>query len=152
MIEEITKVIKTLAEHLSSETLDIEVVEDKGAFVVNLKTNDEKTFVGKEKERFDAFSHLIKKILGKKIGEETRIIIDINNLRGRNDDALKAKASIIADRARAFKTDMELEPMNSYERRIIHAHLEGSPFIKTESIGEGKDRRLIIRYTEEKTL
>lgn len=152
MIEEIIKVIKSLAEHLSSEVVEIDVSDENNAFIINLKTTDEKTFVGKEHERFEAFSHLIKKILAKKIGEDVRIIIDINNLRGKNDDALKAKASIVADRARAFKKDMELEPMNSYERRVIHAYLEGSPFIKTESIGEGKERRLIIRYVEDSTL
>lgn len=148
MIEEITKVIKSLADHLSTESLDIEVSEEGATFVIKLKTPDERNLIGKENERFDAFSHLVKKILSKKIGEDKKIIIDINDLRGKNDDALKAKASIIADRARAFKKDMELEPMSSYERRVIHAHLEGSPFIKTESIGEGKQRRLIVRYVE----
>jgi spoIIIJ-associated protein len=116
-------------------------------YKVNLKTLDEHTFIGKDSEKFEAFSHLLRKMLSKHLGE-ARVIIDINNLRGKNDDALKAKATILADRARAFKKDVELEPMTSYERRIVHSFLEGAPFIKTESVGDGSSRRLVIRYIE----
>lgn len=146
MIEEIKSIIKELSDHLSADSLEIEVTEQKDSLVINLKTQDERAFIGKENERFEAFSHLIKKILSRKVGEEIKVIVDINNLRGKNDDALKIKATIVADRARAFKADMELEPMTSYQRRVIHSHLEGSPLIKTESVGEGKERRLVIRY------
>lgn len=149
----IEKTTKDLIENLLCTETDFVVDFDQnGIYKILIQTKDEESLIGKENERFEAFSHLLKRILAKTIGEETKIIVDVNNIRGKNDDILKTKASIIAERARAFKKDMELDPMTSYERMVIHSHLEGSPNIKTESIGEGKQRRLVIRYTEEKTI
>ncbi|HYC34379.1 MAG TPA: R3H domain-containing nucleic acid-binding protein [Candidatus Paceibacterota bacterium] len=150
MIERIKITIKEFTEKLSPDALEIEVIEEGGIYKISLKTEAEATYIGRDNEKFEALSHLLKKILSKVVGEDARINIDINNLQSKNDEALKAKASILAERARAFKRDMELDPMSSYERRIIHAHLEGAPFIKTESVGQGADRRLVIRYIESK--
>lgn len=150
MKEKITSTIKNFASHLSANEFEIDIVEDNGIYKISMQTVDEHIFIGKENERFEAFSHLLKRMLSKVLGEDVKILIDINNLRGKNDDALKTKASIIAERARAFKRDVELEPMSSYERRVIHSFLEGAPLVKTESIGEGLSRRLVIRYIENK--
>lgn len=148
MKEKIASIVKEFAAQLSTDTLEIDIVEEKDLCKVSLQTKDEHIFIGKDNERFEAFSHLLKKILSKALGDDVRIIIDVNNLRGKNDAALKTKASIIAERARAFKKDIELDPMTSYERRVIHAFLEGAPSVKTESIGDGASRRLVIRYIE----
>ncbi len=56
---------------------------------------------------------------------------------------------MLAKRARSFKIDVEMDPMTSYERMLVHSHLEGRPNIKTESIGEGKERRLVIKFVED---
>jgi spoIIIJ-associated protein len=146
MSEKIQSIVKTLSDFLSPGLLEIDVTENDGVFVIKLKTEDIYTFVGKDNKHFDAFSHLIKKVLTKHISETDKVVIDINNLQSKQDEALKVRASIIADRARSFKKDEEFPPLTSYERRIVHAFLEGSPLIKTESVGEGKDRRLVIRY------
>ena len=84
------------------------------------------------------------------VGEEKRISVDINNRQQKQDETLKTKAKIIAERAREFKKDMEMEPMSSYERMVIHTALEGMPSIKTESAGIGKERRGIIKFVEKK--
>ncbi len=149
MEHKIKLTIKNLTDLLGFEPLEINVTKQPGVFVIDLHTQDEKTFLGKDNERFNAFSHLAKKMLAKDVDEDTKFVIDINNLRGKNDDALKIRANILADRARSFKKDMEFPPMTSYERRVVHSALEGSPFIKTESVGEGKERHLVIRYTGE---
>lgn len=152
MVEKLKKIVKEFADHLSPDALEIDIVEEGGVYKISAQTKDTITFIGKDNERFEAFSHLLKRMLSKILGEDSKIIIDINSLRGRNDDALKAKASILAERARAFKKDIELDPMSSYERRVIHAHLEGAPLVKTESVGHGSSRRLVIRYTEIKDI
>ncbi len=149
MEHKIKLTIKNLIELLGFESVEINVTEQNGIFVVDLQAQDERAFLGKDNERFDAFSHLAKKILVKVLGENVRFVIDVNNLRSKNDESLKIRADILADRARSFKKDMEFPPMTSYERRVVHSALEGSPFIKTESVGEGKERRLVIRYIGE---
>ena len=52
----------------------------------------------------------------------------------------------MAERARELKYDVEMEPMSSYERLIIHSVLQGSANIKTESQGDGRSRRVVVRY------
>lgn len=148
MINGLKETVKSLISHLSSDEVLVDVSKDGNTFKISIETKDERSLVGKDNEKFEALSHILKKILSKNIGEEFKIVIDVNNLKGKGDDALKAKASILAERARAFKKDIELDPMSSYERRVIHAFLEGSPSIRTESVGEGSQRRLVIRYIE----
>ncbi len=150
MIDRLKEITKELTSHLSSDEVLINVIKEGESYKISIETKDEKSFVGKDNERFVALSHLLKRMLSKILGEEVKIFIDINNLRGKNDEALKSKASILAERARAFKKDVELDPMSSYERRVIHSFLEGAPFIKTESIGDGATRRLVIKYVEHK--
>lgn len=149
MQDTIKKTTKDLIDNLLCNETELEVsVDSEGNYKIDIHTKDEHALIGKENERFDAFSHLLKRMIAKTLGEDVKLIIDVNNIRSKNDEVLKTKASIIAERARAFKKDMELDPMTSYERRVIHSFLEGSPNIKTESVGEGRQRRLIIRYVE----
>ena len=56
---------------------------------------------------------------------------------------------MMAERARSFQYDVELSPMSAYERLIVHTTLQGAPQVKTESQGEGRNRRVVIRYTTE---
>lgn len=54
---------------------------------------------------------------------------------------------MLAERARTFKHDVEMSPMSPYDRLIVHASLTGLPDIKTESLGEGQVRHIVIKYT-----
>jgi spoIIIJ-associated protein len=61
---------------------------------------------------------------------------------------LAAKAVMMAERARSFRYDVELSPMSAYERLIVHSALSSEPHVKTESQGEGRGRRVVIKYVE----
>jgi len=92
-----------------------------------------------------------RRLVSKKVGAEispVKFFIDINGYFENNTKELQMKAQIMAGRARSFKTNMELEPMTPYERMIIHSALEEFPDIKTESIGFGRDRKVVIKYVE----
>jgi spoIIIJ-associated protein len=52
----------------------------------------------------------------------------------------------MAERARSFQYDVELSPMSAYERLIVHTTLQNAPNVKTESLGEGRNRRVVIKY------
>jgi len=148
-MDSIKEITKSLIDTLGVLEAQIEVLETSGGFVVNIKSPEEYSLIGRENEKFEAFSHLVKRMVAKKHGEEVRIIVDINGVRAQNDEHLKNKAGMLAERARSFKIDVEMDPMTSYERMLVHSHLEGRPNIKTESIGEGRDRRLVIRFVED---
>lgn len=111
-----------------------------------IKTKESGLLIGDNGETFQALSHLIRRIASKGLESVADFSIDVNDYRSSMIDKLKMTAGILANRARDMKTDVEMDPMSSYERLIIHGTLSGQPNIKTESIGEGKDRRLIIKY------
>jgi len=93
--------------------------------------------------------YLLKRIFNKdsKFGEELfKCTIDINDAQSKADEGIKIKALNAAEQARNLKTDVDMEPMSSYERMVVHSTLAGCPDISTESIGIGKERRLKVKY------
>ena len=104
--------------------------------------------IGASGEHLGAFNYIAKRIISKIAGEEIleKFVIDVNGYYEKNLENLKAVAKIMSERARSFKTDVELPPMSSYERMFVHTLLEGLPDIKTESKGEGAQRRVVIKY------
>ena len=87
----------------------------------------------------------------KKIGEEdsNNVFIDVNSYQKKRFDNLKTIAHMMAERARYFKSNIEIDPMPAYERRIVHMFLEGAKDLKTESEGTGPNRRVVIKYVED---
>ncbi|MEN9614539.1 MAG: single-stranded nucleic acid binding spoIIIJ-associated protein, partial [Candidatus Parcubacteria bacterium] len=106
--------------------------------------------IGTDGEHLDALDHVVRKIALKKAGtnELPRFTLDINNYKEGLADKLRLKARLYADRVTQFKTDVEFEPMSSYERMIVHSELKTLPHIKTESMGEGRERRVVVKYVE----
>ncbi len=113
-----------------------------------IKSPESGLLIGDRGETFQALSHLIRRIASKDLEEMADFSIDVNDYRTSMIEKLKMTAGILANRARDMRTNVEMEPMSSYERLIIHGALSGQPNIKTESIGEGKDRRLVIKYVD----
>jgi len=96
-----------------------------------------------------ALDHLTKKIIESRaedIESAKHFLVDLNDFRSRQIKELQTKALMMADRARSFQYDVELTPMSAYERLLVHATLADQPNIKTESQGEGKNRRVVIKY------
>lgn len=115
-----------------------------------IETPDSSFMIGRDGETLRSLNHLVQKMIEKDIvqTEEKRpsLFIDINGYQKKRFDNLKNIAHMMAERARYFKSNIEIEPMPAYERRIIHMFLEGSKDIKTESEGYGPTRRVVIKY------
>lgn len=91
-----------------------------------------------------SFDHLIK-LVAKKISGERPIFVDINNYRRERENIILELARGAARKAVATKEEVALPMMNAYERRLIHAELASRPDIKTESVGEGKERYVVVK-------
>jgi spoIIIJ-associated protein len=91
----------------------------------------------------EAMNHIIQ-MVAKKSGEEA-IFLDVNNYRHDRERLIGELARAAAKKAFATKTDVSLPAMNSYERRLVHMELAVHPEVKTESVGEGKERYVIIK-------
>ena len=83
------------------------------------------------------------------VGEKQKglgILIDINGFQKKHIESIHAIAYMMAERARYFKSNIEVDPMSAFERRIVHEFLSNETDLKTESQGEGLSRRVIIKY------
>lgn len=153
--KEIKKVLEEILEKMGIAWNEISVSENKeGTTSFSVKTDESSLLIGNKGSGLLALNSLVKKIVEKKnaalgaADKERQFFIDVNDYQEKKMEELKNKALILAERARAFKTEVEMEPMSSYERMIVHSLFTGVPDIKTESKGEGKDRRVTIRFNE----
>jgi len=104
---------------------------------------------GNRGENLEALSYLIRRVLEKEKGEEESrdvFIVDVNNYQTKKLQDLIDSAHISAKRVRLFKQEVELSPMTSYERMIIHSAFSDDPDIVTESEGHGKFRHVVIKH------
>lgn len=92
----------------------------------------------------NAFDHVVK-LMFKKISPEKTIFVDVNNYRHEREGLILELARGAARKAVGTKVEINLPAMNAYERRLIHAELASRPDVKTESVGEGKNRYVVVK-------
>ena len=130
--------------------LDIEgTVEIKtGHRTVASITSPESTrLIGPSGEHLRALNMIARRLVEAKEGEERAgFLIDVNGHHESQLEKVRQSARMLAQRARLFKHDVELEPMSSYERLVVHELFAEDPEIKTESAGEGKFRHIVLKY------
>ena len=150
MNEEIIKtIIENIFEHTACTISKMEMSLEDGMLWCMIETPDSRFMIGRDGETLRSLNHLVRKIAEKTSGQEelSNIFVDINGYQKKRFDSLKNIAHMMAERAKYFKSNIEVDPMPASERRIIHMFLEGIPDIKTESEGYGQNRRVIIKYT-----
>ena len=151
-IEQITR---ELLEAMGADFKAVSTEEIAGQRVFRIETKDARPLIGMHGDTVYALDHLVKKIAEKQlppeVGDErgSLFLVDVNDYRTKQIKELQTKALIMAERARSFQYDVELTPMTAYERLIIHTTLAEAPDIKTESHGEGRNRRVVIKYSIE---
>lgn len=151
MQESVTAIIKELLGSMGLTHSDIVYTEVAGQPVFSIKTDDSQTLIGVRGDTIRAFEAVVKRIAEQRGIERPLFIVDVNDYQLQHIKELQDRARMMAGRARSLEYDVELPPMSAYERLIVHATLSEEPNVKTESHGEGRDRRLIIKYTKEET-
>ena len=145
MKEEIKKIIEDLFEKANLQISIEDIKEKEERFFIEIKTEEPEVLnYEKEKVIFD-FQHLLRIIVKRKFGMDIFIDLDINGYKEKKKERLKEVAIFVANEVSLIKKEKELPPMSSYERRIIHLELSERKDIKTESIGEGIERRIVVR-------
>ena len=112
---------------------------------VKLEIKEPQSFIGTKGENLIAIQRLLNKIIKKNFDEDLRLDLDINDYKKRHRDYLKEMADYLAEEVVLSKRDKVLSPMLPYERRIIHMRLALRSDVKTESIGQGENRRVVIK-------
>ena len=100
--------------------------------------------IGRKGERLSALQHLVNLMLSKEMGTWTRVLVDVEDYRGRRERQLRELADRAAARVVETGKMLQLEPMSALERRWIHLSLRDHPDVATQSIGEEPNRRVVL--------
>ena len=146
--EEITQLIREILERMQFPAEAIAVESAAGRARFSVKVRDSHLLIGTRGAHLFALNHVVKKIVAKRGGEQ-QFLVDVNDYQGAAQEHLRVMAKMMGDRARSFKASVELEPMSSYERMMVHSFFEGEADLSTESVGVGERRRVVIKYTGE---
>ncbi|MFA6392766.1 MAG: R3H domain-containing nucleic acid-binding protein [Candidatus Paceibacterota bacterium] len=149
MDQELVKsIIENIFTHTACTISKCELSLEDGMLWCMIETPDSRFMIGREGETLRSLNHLVRKIAEKASGTEeiSNIFVDVNGYQKKRFDNLKNIAHMMAERARYFKSNIEIDPMPANERRIVHMFLEKIPDIKTESEGYGPERRVVIKY------
>ena len=125
---------------------DVGILETADNVQFQIRTQEAGLLIGENGENLIALNHVLKRIAESKFGRmEVLFSVDVNDYQRQKAEEIKDMARLSAQRVRYFKKEIQLQPMTSYERRIVHAILTEYPDIMTESIGEEPNRKVVIK-------
>ena len=128
--------------------MDVTVVseynEDEHTLNIDLQGDDMGILIGKRGQTLDSLQYLTSLVVNKKTEEYVRVKLDIENYRERREETLENLARSIASKVRKSHKPIVLEPMNPYERRIIHSCLQNDRYVVTSSEGEEPYRHVVV--------
>ena len=122
----------------------LEYSESDEDITINITGKDSGIIIGRRGETLDALQYLASLVANKGTENYKRVIVDIENYREKRKDTLVKLANRLADQVSANKKSITLEPMNPFERRVIHSTLQDNARVKTYSIGEEPNRKVVI--------
>ena len=124
--------------------VDISVETNEEEMDINLSGDDMGVLIGKRGQTLDSLQYLTSIVVNKGRKEYIRVKVDTENYRSRRKETLENLAKNLAYKAKRTKNPVSLEPMNPYERRIIHSALQNDKYVSTHSEGEEPFRKVII--------
>ncbi len=122
----------------------IEYDEESRTMQIELVGEDMGILIGKRGQTLDALQYLISLVVNKESEEYVRVKVDTENYRDRRRKTLESLARNVAFKVKRSKRPVSLEPMNPYERRIIHSALQGDRYVTTHSEGEDPYRHVVV--------
>lgn len=127
---------------------DINISLDKDTRTLNIDVEGPEMgiIIGKRGQTLDSLQYLINLYVNKKSNTHIRVKLDTENYRERRKETLETLAKNIAFKVKKSRRSFKLEPMNPYERRIIHSTLQGERYVATKSEGEEPYRRVVVYY------
>jgi spoIIIJ-associated protein len=132
---EAREILEIMLRHLGY-TAEVEIEADSDLSGLQVTVADAKAalaLTGKRGERLDDLQHLVNKLLHQKVPDAPRVRVDVNHFRGQKDDQFLNDIRLCADKVRSSGQPWKLEPMNSYQRRLVHNLFKDDPEIKTWS-------------------
>ena len=139
-------IITTLKNAGYSVNVEVKTKEEVPTYTIF--SDNDSLLIGKNGKNLNALSLIVKENIIKETGEPYRFVIDVNDYKEKNDQRLERLARKLGREVKLTKDAVKLDPMNSYERRIIHNTLTKNKYVTTESEGEEPNRYVVIKPVE----
>jgi spoIIIJ-associated protein len=119
--------------------------ELEGQVFLDVQTNDPGRLIGRQGQTLSELQYITNRLIFKLDAESPKVTLDVGNYRSQQRDALIQKAKEAAEKVRRWGDIVELEPLNAFDRRIVHNALKDDPTIETHSVEvEGTDKKAIL--------
>lgn len=124
--------------------VDVKYDEEEKTMDIDLSGDEMGVLIGKRGQTLDSLQYLVSLVINKDVEEYIRVKVDTENYRQRRKETLENLAKNISYKVKRTKRQVSLEPMNPYERRIIHSALQNDKYVTTHSEGEEPFRRVVV--------
>lgn len=148
--QQIEVFIKGLLERMGSDAVPHAERAEGDNFRVELVGENLGMLIGRRGETLDAIQHLTNYVVNHDAGKRSRVTVDAENYRVKREESLQHLAQKMASKAVRYRKNFTLEPMNAYERHVIHAALQDTPDVTTFSTGTEPNRRIVIAYSKQR--
>lgn len=149
VISYIKELISEITKKMNVES-NLEVRRRENTISITIFSDNNSILIGKNGKNVAALQLLIRQMVNSKLTSPLSIIIDVGNYKEKRVKNIEYLAKKLAREAYKTKTEVTMDSMNSYERRIVHSVLADDKYVYTESIGEEPNRKVVIKLKEEK--
>lgn len=143
-IEAVSQFINDTLKAMNMEVNTSASIDEDGALCIDMEGEHMGILIGKRGQTLDALQYLANRVANKHQDGYVRVKLDTENYRARREETLKHLAKNIAHKVKRNRRPVALEPMNPYERRIIHSALQSDPYVTTHSEGEEPYRKVVV--------
>ncbi len=148
--ERIEQFILGLLQHMGSEAVPHAVKTDEDTYHVELVGKNLGMLIGRRGDTLDAIQHLTNYTINRDANKRSRINVDAESYRAKREESLQRLAQKVAGKVVRYRRNITLEPMNAYERHVIHAALQDVEGVSTFSTGTEPNRRVVVSYNRYK--
>lgn len=154
MDEKTTDIIKQTIEKIlaqmgfTSSVSATKVAEQEVIFAITTQNDDSHLLIGQYGVNLQALQHLARLIVRKQLPEKIHFSLDVNDYRLQKNQSILEMAQQAAREAIEKNQAVTMRPMSTYERRLVHLELLKNSAVSTESVGEGEDRKLVVKPTD----
>jgi spoIIIJ-associated protein len=142
-VEVAKQLMSGLLERLGVEA-EVEGILEEGDLHLSIKADQEGILIGRHGRTLDSLQFLINRMVNKRLERPVRIVLDINDYRKRKTENLTKMAIRMGEKVKTKGSPISIGPFNAHDRRLIHIALKEDSSVRTESIGEGKLKKVTI--------
>ncbi|OUN05785.1 protein jag [Flavonifractor sp. An92] len=147
VVGRINEFLTGLLEHMGAAATPRITVDERGSYQVELVGEHLGALIGRRGETLDAIQQLTVYAVNRGLTKRVRIHVDAEHYRAKREESLVRLANKVAGKVVKYRRNVTLEPMNAYERHVIHTALQEYPDVTTYSIGTEPNRRTVVAYS-----